>query len=197
MPAAGSLRSSADDMIRFLAACLQPPAGSLGAALSLAQIPHARWGKGLQLGLCWIILNRPDRPQVLWHNGGTWGFRSFAGFAPRTRDRRGGHVEHRPQCRPPGTPPRGGSAASGGADRLTLAIRRVTRRQRRPHRARVAGRGGLEPPARVCPPWHRSAVVPQAEPEPGRVGVPAEMPVYPATSRPAGLSARRPGTGVW
>lgn len=49
MPAAGSLRSSADDMIRFLAACLQPPAGSLGAALSLAQIPHAVDRLGLRL----------------------------------------------------------------------------------------------------------------------------------------------------
>lgn len=84
MPAAGSLRSSADDMIRFLAACLQPPAGSLGAALSLAQTPHARMGKGLQLGLCWMILKRPDRPQVLWHNGGTWSSAPSLAWRPNT-----------------------------------------------------------------------------------------------------------------
>lgn len=82
MPAAGSLRSSADDMVRFLAACLEPPDNALGAALRLAQQPQARIGRGLQVGLCWFIEARRDRTQVVWHNGGTWGFRSFAGFAP-------------------------------------------------------------------------------------------------------------------
>lgn len=82
MPAAGSLRSSADDMVRLLAACLEPPDDALGAALRLAQQPQARIGKGLQVGLCWFIVTRRDRPRVVWHNGGTWGFRSFAGFAP-------------------------------------------------------------------------------------------------------------------
>ena len=82
MPAAGSLRSSTEDMLRFLAACLNPPPGPVGAALRLAQQPHARISKRAQVGLCWIILTRPHHPAVLWHNGGTWGFRSFAGFAP-------------------------------------------------------------------------------------------------------------------
>jgi len=82
MPAAGSLRSSTEDMLHFLDACLHPPPGPLGAALRLAQQPHARIGKRLRIGLCWIILTRPHHPTVVWHNGGTWGFRSFAGFAP-------------------------------------------------------------------------------------------------------------------
>jgi CubicO group peptidase (beta-lactamase class C family) len=83
MPAAGSLRSSADDMLRFLAACLRPPADPPGPALTLAQRPHARIGKRLEIGLCWMISNVPRHPKVVWHNGGTWGFRSFAGFAPQ------------------------------------------------------------------------------------------------------------------
>jgi len=85
MPAAGSLRSNAEDMLRFLAACLEPPAGPPGPALGLAQKAHARIGKRLEIGLCWMISNRPRRPRVVWHNGGTWGFRSFAGFAPERR----------------------------------------------------------------------------------------------------------------
>ena len=67
MPAAGSLRSNADDMLRFLAACLDP-----GPALAMAA----------DRGLCWQRLTRRGRPTVIWHNGGTWGFRSFAGFVP-------------------------------------------------------------------------------------------------------------------
>lgn len=82
MPAAGSLRSNADDVLRFLAACLDPPTDPPGPALALAQQPHARIGKRLEIGLCWMIANRPRRPRVIWHNGGTWGFRSFAGFVP-------------------------------------------------------------------------------------------------------------------
>jgi CubicO group peptidase (beta-lactamase class C family) len=82
MPAAGSLRSNADDMLRFLAACLQPPAQPPGPALALAQQPRARVGKRLEIGLCWMISNGGRHPKVAWHNGGTWGFRSFAGFSP-------------------------------------------------------------------------------------------------------------------
>ncbi len=79
---AGSLRSSAEDMVRFLAACLTPPPGSLGAALSLAQRPHARSRLGVQFGLCWIVSLRRKHPCIIWHNGGTWGFAAFAGLAP-------------------------------------------------------------------------------------------------------------------
>jgi CubicO group peptidase (beta-lactamase class C family) len=85
MPAAGSLRSNVEDMLRFLAACLQPPTEPPGPALALAQQPHARLGKRLEIGLCWMISNRPRHSKVVWHNGGTWGFRSYAGFAPHRR----------------------------------------------------------------------------------------------------------------
>ena len=82
MPAAGGLRSNADDMLRFLAACLEPPAEPPGPALALSQEPRARIGKRVEIGLCWITSNPRRHPKVVWHNGGTWGFRSFAGLAP-------------------------------------------------------------------------------------------------------------------
>jgi CubicO group peptidase (beta-lactamase class C family) len=82
MPAAGSLRSSAEDMLRFLSACLRPPAERPGPALALAQQPHMRLGRRAQIGLCWMISTRRNHPHVVWHNGGTWGFRSFAAFSP-------------------------------------------------------------------------------------------------------------------
>jgi len=82
MPAAGSLRSNADDMLRFLTACLAPPTQPPGPALALAQQPQARLGKRLEIGFCWLLSTPPRSPKILWHNGGTWGFRSFAGFAP-------------------------------------------------------------------------------------------------------------------
>ncbi len=84
MPAAGSLRSNGEDMLRFLSACLHPPPERPGPALALAQRPHARIGRRGEVGLCWMISNRHGHPRIVWHNGGTWGFRSFAAFAPET-----------------------------------------------------------------------------------------------------------------
>ena len=81
---AGSLRSSADDMLRFLAACLDPPESPLGEALAFARRPQATMNKRLQIGLCWMLL-RGGGGTVVWHNGGTWGFRTFAGFDPTAR----------------------------------------------------------------------------------------------------------------
>jgi CubicO group peptidase (beta-lactamase class C family) len=84
MPAAGSLRSSAEEMLRFLSACLQPPGERPGPALALAQQPHARASRTIEIGLGWIISKRRKHPRVVWHNGGTWGFRSFAAFSPES-----------------------------------------------------------------------------------------------------------------
>ena len=88
MPAAGSLRSSAEDMLRFLAACLEPPAEPPGPALALAQVPHARIGKRLELGLCWMTSNARRRPKVVWHNGGPGAFAALRASRPTAARRR-------------------------------------------------------------------------------------------------------------
>jgi serine-type D-Ala-D-Ala carboxypeptidase/endopeptidase len=61
LPGAGGLRSSANDMLTFLAA--------VGQA---------------EIGLGWFILPTDGR-EIAWHNGGTGGFRSFAGYDPKAR----------------------------------------------------------------------------------------------------------------
>ncbi len=82
MPAAGGLRSHAEDMLRFLEAALDPPARAPGPALQLAQAPQVKQRGALSGGLGWMLLERPGHPRMIWHNGGTWGFRSFAGAVP-------------------------------------------------------------------------------------------------------------------
>jgi serine-type D-Ala-D-Ala carboxypeptidase/endopeptidase len=82
---AGALRSTATDMLRFLRANLDPASTPLAASLERIQRPRQRMGRGMQMGLGWLIVRSPEPAgPLLWHNGGTNGFRSFAGVA---RDR--------------------------------------------------------------------------------------------------------------
>lgn len=82
MAAAGAIRTSARDLLRFLARSLAPPEGARGPALGLAMEPRAPVGRRMDIGLGWMILRGRGRPDLISHSGGTWGFRSFAGMIP-------------------------------------------------------------------------------------------------------------------
>jgi serine-type D-Ala-D-Ala carboxypeptidase/endopeptidase len=75
---AGALRSTVADLLRFLALQLDDSDSRLGAAARLTHEPRAR-GLRRPIGLGWLTL--PLRGQhALYHDGGTGGYRSFAGF---------------------------------------------------------------------------------------------------------------------
>jgi serine-type D-Ala-D-Ala carboxypeptidase/endopeptidase len=77
---AGGLRSTVADLLRFLELQLQQPRTRLGRAAQATHDPRAHRGR-LSQGLGWAGLPlRGDSRQMLWHNGGTGGFRSFLGF---------------------------------------------------------------------------------------------------------------------
>jgi len=75
---AGAVVSTPDDMLRFARANLDETGGPLAAAMALAHRPLRDAGNGTRVGYAW--LTQPDG--VVWHNGGTAGFRSFIGLAP-------------------------------------------------------------------------------------------------------------------
>lgn len=82
---AGALRSTVNDMLTFLAANLDSAATPLSPTLRRTHGErHATNNPGLTMGLGWHILARPGG-NIVWHNGGTGGFRSFAGFDPVRR----------------------------------------------------------------------------------------------------------------
>ncbi len=70
---AGALWSSLSDMQRFARAQLEPPPGSLGAAIRLTQ--EVRVPGRTEQCLGWLRLHPKSGP-VLFHNGGTAGYRS-------------------------------------------------------------------------------------------------------------------------
>jgi len=82
---AGALRSTVDDMLRFLAANANPASTPLGRIFESTHAPRASTGSpAMSVGLGWHLLNRPIGP-IVWHNGGTGGYRAFLGFDPAKR----------------------------------------------------------------------------------------------------------------
>jgi len=84
LAAAGALRSNMLDMFRFLAANIGPPAGDAEQAMRASHIPHTEAGPQMQVGLNWHIQSVGEK-RIVWHNGGTGGFRTFIGFDPDER----------------------------------------------------------------------------------------------------------------
>jgi CubicO group peptidase (beta-lactamase class C family) len=79
---AGAIRSTAADMLEFVDANLHPERGPLGKAMELAHRERAPAGGGnVAIGLNWIILHA-GTDTIVWHNGGTGGYRTFIGFEP-------------------------------------------------------------------------------------------------------------------
>jgi CubicO group peptidase (beta-lactamase class C family) len=86
LAAAGGVRSTVPDVLSWLEACIAPAPDHPGPALALAQRPRVRVGRHVQLGFGWIIqAARHGRPPVVWHNGLTYGYRSFGAFVPEAR----------------------------------------------------------------------------------------------------------------
>ena len=83
LPGAGALRSTANDMLLFLAANLSSDEGPIFDALRRThEVRAPDVAPGLSMALGWLVNERnPDRP-IIWHNGGTGGFHSFIGFDP-------------------------------------------------------------------------------------------------------------------
>src|SRR5205085_7630480 len=82
---AGGVRSTANDMLTFLGAELgyvrTPLAPALKAQWRTVRRPAIN--PRVKVALGWIVTMRPEG-EIIWHNGSTTGFRTFAGFNPKT-----------------------------------------------------------------------------------------------------------------
>ena len=76
---AGAIRSTVDDMLTYLAANLDSTSRPLGAAMHDAHRPRRPAGGPTQIGLNWHVTASHSH-SIIWHNGGTGGYRTFAGF---------------------------------------------------------------------------------------------------------------------
>jgi serine-type D-Ala-D-Ala carboxypeptidase/endopeptidase len=79
---AGALRSTARDMLKFLTAAMGLRDTPLRGAFALMLEKRRPTGApDLEIGLGWHIWKKFGT-EIVWHNGGTGGYRSFAGFDP-------------------------------------------------------------------------------------------------------------------
>jgi D-alanyl-D-alanine-carboxypeptidase/D-alanyl-D-alanine-endopeptidase len=87
---AGALRSTATDMLRYLAANLAADrnardgrTGGIGATLASAHTVRFTGGPAnMALGLAWHRLLAAPGDTIVWHNGMTGGYASFLGYSP-------------------------------------------------------------------------------------------------------------------
>ena len=81
---AGALRSDVNDMLDFIAANIRAAQGKASSDVERAMATshgERATANGMGIGLAWVI--RPTTAgSIVWHNGGTGGFRTWAGFDP-------------------------------------------------------------------------------------------------------------------
>ncbi len=76
---AGAIRSSAVDMVKFLAANLGFQKTELTEEISKTHPGQFDISSQMKIGLGWHIQTSGEE-EIIWHNGGTGGFRAFCGF---------------------------------------------------------------------------------------------------------------------
>lgn len=78
---AGGLRSTVNDLLKFIRAALNPGDDALGRALKLSLQVHSEASLE-RVGLGWHQLGTIEELTVWWHNGGTGGYVSYLGLDP-------------------------------------------------------------------------------------------------------------------
>jgi CubicO group peptidase (beta-lactamase class C family) len=84
---AGALRSTVRDMLSFIRANADSTSRPLGQTLAMT---HGERRPGpspaVSLGLAWHRLRLPSGNVIVFHNGGTGGYRTFTGYSEKTGD---------------------------------------------------------------------------------------------------------------
>lgn len=82
---AGAIRSTANDLLTFLAANLGTMKSPLAPAMeSMLRARRPTTTPNTEVGLAWHITKVGDH-ELVWHNGGTGGYRAYIGMDPKKR----------------------------------------------------------------------------------------------------------------
>lgn len=81
---AGALRSTANDMLTFLAANLGLTKTPLADAMAEEVSIRRPAGPNMEIAYAWHVQSK-DGKSIIWHNGGTGGYRSYMGYDPKAK----------------------------------------------------------------------------------------------------------------
>jgi serine-type D-Ala-D-Ala carboxypeptidase/endopeptidase len=81
---AGALRSTANDLLKFLRMCLEPGDGPVAAAQKLALAERRPRADQRDVASGWFVASRFG-DELVWKDGGTAGYATFIGYSTRTR----------------------------------------------------------------------------------------------------------------
>jgi CubicO group peptidase (beta-lactamase class C family) len=76
---AGALRSTMNDMLKFARANLDSSDARLPRLMRQTHVVRRQAGKDMSIGMNWLIRSMNGQ-EVVWHNGGTGGYRTWLGF---------------------------------------------------------------------------------------------------------------------
>jgi len=80
---AGALRSTTSDIMKFIKANITGDGSDLYLAMNLShQVAYTNETSGFKIGLGWHYANDNS---IVWHNGGTGGYKTFMGFLKGTK----------------------------------------------------------------------------------------------------------------
>jgi CubicO group peptidase (beta-lactamase class C family) len=81
---AGAIRSTVNDMLKFLAAASGRTPSPLAPAFKRMLSVRKPAGPQIEIAMGWHIFTRYET-EIVWHNGGTGGYRTFAGYTPANK----------------------------------------------------------------------------------------------------------------
>jgi CubicO group peptidase (beta-lactamase class C family) len=82
---AGGLKCTADEMLAYLDYMMKPLEEKSGKRISKVLEPTIELNSKMKICRAWIRLQDENNPAIYWHNGGTYGFSTFAAFNIETR----------------------------------------------------------------------------------------------------------------
>ncbi|HEX7846147.1 MAG TPA: serine hydrolase domain-containing protein [Chitinophagaceae bacterium] len=77
---AGGLKCSADEILSYLEKMAAPENGSSQQIIEHLLTPTITVTPEIKVCRAWHTMEKKDSPVIYWHNGGTYGFSTFAGF---------------------------------------------------------------------------------------------------------------------
>ncbi|MDI1266070.1 MAG: serine hydrolase [bacterium] len=81
---AGAMRSTANDLAKFLRICINPAEGPIAAALKMTLSERRRRANKRDVSLGWFVSNRFG-DEIVWKSGGTGGYATLVAYSTKSK----------------------------------------------------------------------------------------------------------------